>query len=421
MVALVELEEGVRMVGELLDVDPAEVRIGLPVGRRSSGRRRPDAARLAGGADDRTEGTELPPLTIEATPTFVVSTALATRDFQDVHHDRDAAVRAARRTSSSTSSPTPGWCSASSPTGPGRRRWSASIAIRLGVPCYAYDTLTFTGRVGRRRDGTTSWSSVVRPWTVARRPRHRHRAGDRCRDALPGKAAIAGIGATEFSKDSGRSELRLAAEACAPRWPTPACSRPMWTDWSRSRMDGNAEIAVARELGIPELNFFSRIHYGGGAACGDRAAGRDGGGDRRRRRRGRYRAFNERSGHRFGQVSPRPPAQSTSSGVDNGWSTTRWASPPRRRRWPWSPGGTCTTTARRARTSAGSRWPTASTPRPTRTRGSTAADHPRGAPGVALGRRAAAPARLLPGERRRGRAGRHQRRTGPRPGRSRRR
>ena len=30
---------------------------------------------------------------------------------------------------------------------------------------------------------------------------------------IGGVAAIAGIGATEFSKDSGRSELRLAAEA----------------------------------------------------------------------------------------------------------------------------------------------------------------------------------------------------------------
>ena len=30
-------------------------------------------------------------------------------------------------------------------------------------------------------------------------------------------AAIAGIGATEFSKDSGRSELRLAAEAVQGR------------------------------------------------------------------------------------------------------------------------------------------------------------------------------------------------------------
>ena len=32
--------------------------------------------------------------------------------------------------------------------------------------------------------------------------------------AYAGKTAIAGIGATEFSKDSGRSELRLALEAC---------------------------------------------------------------------------------------------------------------------------------------------------------------------------------------------------------------
>ena len=30
---------------------------------------------------------------------------------------------------------------------------------------------------------------------------------------LADKAAIVGIGATDFSKDSGRSELRLAAEA----------------------------------------------------------------------------------------------------------------------------------------------------------------------------------------------------------------
>ena len=30
--------------------------------------------------------------------------------------------------------------------------------------------------------------------------------------ALSGKAAIVGIGATDFSKDSGRSELRLAAD-----------------------------------------------------------------------------------------------------------------------------------------------------------------------------------------------------------------
>ena len=45
---------------------------------------------------------------------------------------------------------------------------------------------------------------------------------------LSGKAAIVGIGATEFSKDSGRSELRLAAEAVraaitCPARPSSAC------------------------------------------------------------------------------------------------------------------------------------------------------------------------------------------------------
>ena len=43
--------------------------------------------------------------------------------------------------------------------------------------------------------------------------------------------AIVGIGATEFSKDSGRSELQLAAEAVRTRSPTPDFVRPMWTDW----------------------------------------------------------------------------------------------------------------------------------------------------------------------------------------------
>ncbi len=38
--------------------------------------------------------------------------------------------------------------------------------------------------------------------------------------ALSGKAAIVGIGATDFSKDSGRSELRLATELFKPRWTT---------------------------------------------------------------------------------------------------------------------------------------------------------------------------------------------------------
>ena len=88
VIALVQLPEGVRMVGELLGVDPGQVRIGLPV--RAEFVRIDDDLTLP--AWRAASSAVLPPLVIDVTPTFVVSSALATRDFQDVHHDRDRAV-----------------------------------------------------------------------------------------------------------------------------------------------------------------------------------------------------------------------------------------------------------------------------------------------------------------------------------------
>jgi hypothetical protein len=46
------------------------------------------------------KGLALPAWELPVTPTLVVSTAIATRDYQDVHHDRDLASRTAPRTSS---------------------------------------------------------------------------------------------------------------------------------------------------------------------------------------------------------------------------------------------------------------------------------------------------------------------------------
>ena len=70
-------------------------------------------------------------------------------------------------------------------------------------------------------------------------------------------------------------------------------------------MDTTSEIAVARELGMGELRFFSRINYGGGAACATvqqaAMAVATGVADVVVC----YRGFNERSGQRFGQVSAR--------------------------------------------------------------------------------------------------------------------
>jgi acetyl-CoA acetyltransferase len=136
---------------------------------------------------------------------------------------------------------------------------------------------------------------------------------------IAGAAAIAGIGATEFSKDSGRSELQLAAEATAAAL-ADAGLRPSDVDGLVTFvMDGNAEIAVARELGVGDLSFFSQVGYGGGAACAtvQQAALAVAAGIAEVVVC--YRALNERSGHRFGQVSRAAVAAPTSSGVDNGW------------------------------------------------------------------------------------------------------
>jgi acetyl-CoA acetyltransferase len=136
---------------------------------------------------------------------------------------------------------------------------------------------------------------------------------------IGGVAAIAGIGATEFSKDSGRSELRLAAEAVQTAL-ADAGLHPSEVDGLVTfTMDSNAEVAVARELGVGELRFFSQIGYGGGAACATvhQAAMAIAAGTADVVVC--YRALNERSGRRFGQVSVAAVTMPTSSGIDNGW------------------------------------------------------------------------------------------------------
>jgi acetyl-CoA acetyltransferase len=132
-------------------------------------------------------------------------------------------------------------------------------------------------------------------------------------------AAIVGIGATEFSKNSGRSELKLAAEAVLAALEDAGLRPADVNGLVTFGMDSNAEVAVARELGISELTFFSQIGYGGGAACATvhqaAMAAATGAADVVVC----YRAMNERSGRRFGQVSVGATTVPTSSGIDNGW------------------------------------------------------------------------------------------------------
>ena len=87
-------------------------------------------------------------------------------------------------------------------------------------------------------------------------------------DPLAGRAAIAGVGATEFSKDSGRTELRLACEAVAAALADAGLEPADVDGMVTFSMDGTDEIEIARSTGIGDLTFFSRVPHGGGAACG---------------------------------------------------------------------------------------------------------------------------------------------------------
>jgi hypothetical protein len=147
VVALVELPEGVRMVGEMPGVRPDQVRIGLPV-QATFVRVDEDLTLPAWRPATGTAATgTLPELVIDVTPTFVIASALATRDFQDVHHDRDRAVARGAKdifvniltTTGLVQRYVSGWA--------GPDAVVRAVSIRLGVPCHAGETLTLSGQV----------------------------------------------------------------------------------------------------------------------------------------------------------------------------------------------------------------------------------------------------------------------------------
>ena len=160
VVAVVELPEGVRVVGNVIDCVPEEVRIGMPV--ELTFQRMDDEltlpqwrpAGLAGGLAsavvasaevEAVEAWELPSLVMPLTPTFVISTALATRDFTPVHHDTELARAQGSKDIFLNILTTMGLVQRYvTERVPGAVL--ASVKVRLGVPAYAGDTLTIIGR-----------------------------------------------------------------------------------------------------------------------------------------------------------------------------------------------------------------------------------------------------------------------------------
>lgn len=94
-----------------------------------------------------TVGTKLPELSIHGDPTFIVSTAIATRDYQDVHHDRDKAQAKGSKDIFVNILTDTGLVGRYVTDWAGPNAIVKSIKLRLGVPWYAYDTITFRGEV----------------------------------------------------------------------------------------------------------------------------------------------------------------------------------------------------------------------------------------------------------------------------------
>jgi len=110
-------------------------------------------------------GTRLPEWELPLTPTLIVSTAVATRDFQDVHHDRDLAQGHGSKDIFMNILTTTGlvqkfvgdW--ARDAVGPDFR--ITSCGLRLGAPAYPYDTMTFTGTVAENAEDAAPGTVTV--------------------------------------------------------------------------------------------------------------------------------------------------------------------------------------------------------------------------------------------------------------------
>jgi acetyl-CoA acetyltransferase len=139
-------------------------------------------------------------------------------------------------------------------------------------------------------------------------------------------AAIAGIGQTEFSKNSGRSELQLAAEASRAALQDAGIDPAEVDGMITFTLDPSDEIGLSRCLGVTDLAYTTRIPGGGAASVATvyqaMAAITSGICEVVLI----WRAMNERSAYRFGQ-----PIVPASGGVvnvaGNGTGSLLWCMP----------------------------------------------------------------------------------------------
>ena len=107
-------------------------------------------------------GDALPPLEIPLTRTLIVSTAIASRDYQDVHHDHELAQERGSPDIFMNILTTNGFVGrfVTDWTGPGATL--KKIDIRLGAPNYPGDKMTIEGAVTAKDDDAGTVEVSVR-------------------------------------------------------------------------------------------------------------------------------------------------------------------------------------------------------------------------------------------------------------------
>ncbi len=136
---------------------------------------------------------------------------------------------------------------------------------------------------------------------------------------IPGRTAIAGLGVTEFSKNSGRTELRLAMEAIHGALNDAGIAPAEVDGFVSYSIDKVPEYEIARLLGAREVTFFSQIPHGGGAACAPVLHAAMAVATGIAKTVVVYRAMNERSWYRFGSGSYGFASTPIFENVNFGW------------------------------------------------------------------------------------------------------
>lgn len=97
-------------------------------------------------------GDKLPELLIPLTRTLIVATAIATRDYQDIHHDPDKAHARGLKDIITNVFTTNGFIGRYITDWAGPGTHLKKVAIALGVPNYPGDTMTLFGQITAKQN-----------------------------------------------------------------------------------------------------------------------------------------------------------------------------------------------------------------------------------------------------------------------------